>query len=377
VSGSATVDVSGSNVTVSNVSGGTVTLSNTATGSRINTASAGTVNANAAGVNVGTISGSAAVNVGGADARVGTLSGGSVAANAAGLVVTNFNGGDIAVASRVSVGLQSGSSSGVISGQGGITKQGATTLTLSGNNTFTGTTSVEEGRLVVAQGGSLASATTTVTGSTLTVNGTVAGAVTASSGGVVGGSGTVGTLNILGGGVFGPGNSAGTTTATNGASWAQGASYAWEIFNLAGPAGTGWDLLDVTGGSLDLTGITGPGGFTINLITLQGNNATQGALAGFNANTNYSDWLIARAPSITGFVASEFSLNSTLFSGATGTFAIEQRAVSGGQGLFVTYVSGGGGAPIPEPGTWAAAALLAGAAAYVRLRRRKDNEPKA
>jgi hypothetical protein len=145
---------------------------------------------------------------------------------------------------------------------------------------------------------------------------------------------------------------------------------------LAGPAGTGWDLLDVTGGTLDLTGITGPGGFTINLITLQGDNATQGALTGFNANTNYSDWLIARAPTITGFVAGEFNLNSTLFSGASGTFAIEQRAVSGGQGLFVTYVSGGGGAPIPEPGTWAAAALLAGAAAYVRLRRRKETEPK-
>jgi hypothetical protein len=27
---------------------------------------------------------------------------------------------------------------------------------------------------------------------------------------------------------------------------------------------------------------------------------------------------------------------------------------------------------VPEPGTWAAAALLAGAAGYVRWRRRKD-----
>ncbi|MFM8458801.1 MAG: PEP-CTERM sorting domain-containing protein, partial [Chthoniobacterales bacterium] len=77
-----------------------------------------------------------------------------------------------------------------------------------------------------------------------------------------------------------------------------------------------------------------------------------------------------------GFLASEFSLNSSLFVGATGTFAIEQRAIDGGQGLFVTYAAGGG-QPVPEPGTWAAAALLAGAAGYVRWRRRKQGEPKA
>jgi MYXO-CTERM domain-containing protein len=225
--------------------------------------------------------------------------------------------------------------------------------------------------LVVVQGGSLASTTTTVTGSTLTVNGTVSGAVTASSGGVVGGSGTVGTLNILGGGVFAPGNSAGTTTATSGASWANSGVYDWEIFNLAGPAGTGWDLLSVTGGSLNLAGITTAGGFTINLITLQANNATRGALTGFDPTASYtgpSAWMIASAPTITGFEANDFTLNSSLFVGATGTFAIEHR---NGEGLFLTY-SGGGSEPIPEPGTWAAAALLAGAAGYVRWRRRKE-----
>jgi autotransporter-associated beta strand protein len=371
VSGTAAVNLAGANAQVTTVSGGTVTLSNTATGSRVNTASAGTVNANAASVSVGTVSNTATVNVGGSNGRVTTMAGGTLNVNAEGLVVTNYNGGNIDVASRTDVTLRGGSSSGVISGQGGITKQGATTLTLSGNNTFTGTTSVEEGRLVVAQGGSLASTTTTVTGSTLTVNGTVAGAVTASSGGVVGGSGTVGTLNILGGGVFAPGNSAGTTTATNGASWSNTGVYNWEIFNLAGPAGTGWDLLSVTGGSLNLAGITTAGGFTINLITLQANNATRGALTGFDPTASYtgpSAWMIASAPTITGFEANDFTLNSSLFVGATGTFAIEHR---NGEGLFLTY-SGGGSEPIPEPGTWAAAALLAGAAGYVRWRRRKE-----
>jgi autotransporter-associated beta strand protein len=351
VSGTAEVNLAGANAQVTTVSGGTVTLSNTATGSRVNTASAGTVNANAAGVNVGMVSNTATVNVGGADGRVTTLAGGTVNANAAGLVVTNFNGGNIAVASRVTVGLQSGSSAGVISGQGGIAKQGASTLTLSGVNTYSGATTVEEGKLVV--NGSVASS-----------------AVTVQSGAILGGGGTIGSLTLNG--ILAPGNSAGTTTANGNTFWNQGSSYDWEIFNLAGPAGTGWDLLSVTGGTLDLTGITGPGGFTINLITLQGDNNTQGALTGFNPATNYATgWMIASASSISGFNASEFNINKNLFVSGSGTFAIEQRAISGGQGLFVTY-TGGGSEPIPEPGTWAAAALLAGAAGYVRWRRRKE-----
>jgi MYXO-CTERM domain-containing protein len=80
--------------------------------------------------------------------------------------------------------------------------------------------------------------------------------------------------------------------------------------------------------------------------------------------------MIASAATITGFNSSLFTLNNSLFVGATGTFAIEQRSIDGGQGLFVTY-SGGGSEPIPEPGTWAAAALLALAAGYVRRRRNR------
>ena len=38
------------------------------------------------------------------------------------------------------------------------------------------------------------------------------------------------------------------------------------------------------------------------------------------------------------------------------------------QPLFELY--GSGGEPIPEPGTWAAAALLAGGAAFMRWRKR-------
>jgi MYXO-CTERM domain-containing protein len=141
---------------------------------------------------------------------------------------------------------------------------------------------------------------------------------------------------------------------------------------LDGPAGTGWDLLSVTGGSLNLAGITTAGGFTINLITLQSDNSTQGALSNpaFAPNTNYSTgWMIASASSIVGFNANNFTLNSSLFVGATGTFALEER----GGDLFLTYTAGA--QPIPEPGTWAAAALLALGAACIRRRRAAESTP--
>lgn len=283
------------------------------------------------------------------------------------VVVSNTMSLGSGVSARIDGG---GTLAGGIAGTGGIVKEGTNAVTIAGSNSYTGTTAVTAGKLIVAQGASLASSTATVTNNDarLVVNGDLAGAATVSGGGVIGGSGTIGSLTVADGGLMAPGNSAGTLTATNGATWSQGGIYDWEIFDLAGPAGTGWDLLDVTGGTLDLTGITTAGGYTINLITLQGDNLTQGALGSFDPAANYSNWLIARAPTISGFDASLFSLNSASFVGATGTFGITLMDIEGDDGLFLTYsapLAGG----VPEPGTWAAAVLLLLAAGYARWRR--------
>jgi fibronectin-binding autotransporter adhesin len=227
-------------------------------------------------------------------------------------------------------------------------------------------TKTGSGTATIAAGRTASASTYDVTGGTLVVNGTFTGVTTASTAGTIAGTGTVGTLNINGGGVLSPGNSAGTLTATNGAAWSQGGSYDWEIFSLTDNPGASWDLLDVTAGTLNLTGITTAGGFTINLITLQGDNLTPGALTGFDPSSNYNNWLIARAPAITGFNAANFNLATGGFVGAAGTFSISQRAIPGGQGIYLSYNSA-----IPEPGTWLTAGLLAVAALFHLQRRRR------
>jgi autotransporter-associated beta strand protein len=80
--------------------------------------------------------------------------------------------------------------SGTISGAGGsLVKEGRGTLTLTGNNTYTGPTTVNAGSLIVD--GSIASSSLT----------------TVTFGGLLGGTGTVGDVRIGVGGVFAPGAS--------------------------------------------------------------------------------------------------------------------------------------------------------------------------
>ena len=253
--------------------------------------------------------------------------------------------------------------------------QGAGTLTAANYSLTAGTVNANLGAgslnktttdvATIAAGRTVSVTNATISAGTLVVNGALTGTTTVTNAGTIAGTGSVGTLNINGGGVLSPGNSPGTITATNGATWSQGGAYTWEIFSLVDNPGTSWDLLDVTAGTLNLAGITTTGGFTINLITLQADATTPGALTGFNPLSSYNNWLIAQAPTITGFVASRFLLNDAGFVGAAGTFGIEQRAVSGGQGLFLTYSPA-----VPEPGTWAAGALLLGVGWLVTRRRR-------
>lgn len=125
--------------------------------------------------------------------------------------------------------------SGIISGAGALNKTdvAATTFILSGNNTYTGATTISTG--------------------TLAVNGSLANtAVTVSSGGRLQGNGSVvGPVTINGGGTLATGNSI-ESLATGALTLGSNSTFAYEIDNDAAPSVAG-DLTAVTGNlTLDL-----------------------------------------------------------------------------------------------------------------------------
>ncbi|MGO4745661.1 autotransporter outer membrane beta-barrel domain-containing protein [Serratia quinivorans] len=96
-----------------------------------------------------------------------------------------------------------------ISGHGGLTKEGIGTLVLTGDNRYAGPTLINQGLLAV--------------------NGSVTSDVTVQNAGVLGGSGTVGSLTARSGGTVAPGNSIGTLNVSHNVSFEPGSRYAVEV----------------------------------------------------------------------------------------------------------------------------------------------------
>jgi autotransporter-associated beta strand protein len=307
---------------------------------------------------VAEVSGTATVNVSGTGTTISNVTGGTVNVNGASTTIQSYNGGDVGVDRGLSVAMNDGNSSGVISGNGGMTKNSAGTLTLGGVNTYTGATTVGGGLLVV--NGSIASSPVTI-----------------QTGGTLGGSGTVGALTVESGGTINPGNSPGTVNINGDINWLGGGNYNWQIAGVTGTAGTvsTWDLVSATG-VLDLTALNIGSKFNINLWSLESTGPdVSGAVTGFVNTQNYT-WKIATAAGgITNFSSSYFNLNTAAINGTGGfanglnggSFSIAQSL--DGKDLNLVFTAAGG-APIPEPGTWAAAALLVGGAAFMRWRKR-------
>ena len=114
-----------------------------------------------------------------------------------------------------------------IVGTGSLTKEAAGTLTLSGSNTYTGQTIVQAGELNVT--GALTDSDVTVSGGSLTGNGTLGGSVT-----------------IAGGAFLAPGAAATAILSTGDLTLASGARYAAQVNGDS--AGTQYDQTNVAGG---------------------------------------------------------------------------------------------------------------------------------
>ncbi|MFM9024420.1 MAG: beta strand repeat-containing protein, partial [Planctomycetaceae bacterium] len=358
---SGNVSVSGT-AELTAVSGGTATFSGIISGSSgaISKTGAGTVvlsglNTYGGGVNV-----SAGTLMGTTDSLKGPI------ANSAALVFDQAT---------------TGTFSGVVSGTGSFATIGTGTVALTSPQSFTGPTTVSAGALALSGSASLASSLITLaSGGVLDVNQRTNG-MTLGSGQTLAGTGSASGLIVVGNNAtVSPGNSPGTLNAGS-MEFAAGGNYNWQVYDLNGPAGTGWDFISGTG-SLDITAGTGAGQrFNINLWSLSGISPdVSGTVANFNKSYDYRWKLAEFAGGITGFSAEEFLVkvaaangtggfaNDITIDGVDGTFSVAQCGGSFGtvNQLYIVY------AAAPEPSTLMLAGLGLAAAGWATRRRRAD-----
>ncbi|TAL05279.1 MAG: hypothetical protein EPO07_03785, partial [Verrucomicrobia bacterium] len=193
-----------------------------------------------------------------------------------------------AVALTVGGNGQSTTYSGVLSSSGSLTKTGAGTLTLSGANSFSGTTTIGQGTLALSGSGALASSTIDVQfGTTFDVSGV---SFTLGSGKTIKGNGTiVGNVTDSSGSTITPGASVGLLTVSGN-------------LNLAGGDTLQYEFATGTNDQIVVTGdLTPSGTTTINLATLPSGGLVNGnydliKVSG-NLNGSAANFTVTGAPS--------------------------------------------------------------------------------
>ena len=278
---------------------------------------------------------------------------------------------------------------GTVSGAANLQKTGSGRMVLSSVNSYTGTTTVSAGTLIVSGAGSINTSNRVVVdgsgavfrydsstaltqsvsygagGGTFAYNSAAkytGGPLTAGTGAVVSGTGVLGEVTVASGGVLSPGNSPGLLVSDT-QTWEGGGSYLWEINNAGGSEGMNWDLVSISAGNdLDITATTSSK-FTISIYGLTAGNES-GVVPGFDNTQNYV-WTIATVGiggSITGFDPAAFTLDSSAFANnnnlAGGMFSI----ATNGNDLNLVFTSA-----IPEPSTYVL--ILCGLAGLVFFRR--------
>lgn len=246
---------------------GTLILSGKNSYSGMTNVSAGTLQAGQSGsfsqnssFNVST---GAILDLTGFDQTIGSLAGTGIVALGNNSLTTGANNG-------------SSSFSGDIAGNGGLTKSGTGTFTLTGANSYLGSTTINAGKLVV--------------------DGSINCPVVANSGATLSGSGTVGIFAARGGSVIAPGNSIGTLTVAT-MNTDAGAFYDVELRQGGNTPGIHNDLINVTGLATINPGLT---------VRVMAENGTDtgttyvpGTVYTILATSNPGDLTVLGAPAVT------------------------------------------------------------------------------
>ena len=195
---------------------GTGTLNSSGTVALNGTTAAGTVNVTAGTLTLGAanrLGDSGAVNVsGGTLAMSGNNDTVGAVTLSSGAAITGSGG----TLSGSSYDLQSGSVSAKLGGSANLSKSTGGMVALSGANTYSGTTTVSAG--------------------TLLVNGSIGNGAVTVSGGVLGGSGTIGgNITVQSGGTLAPGSSIGTLMASGNVTLNSGSTTVMEVNRGATP----------------------------------------------------------------------------------------------------------------------------------------------
>ena len=238
--------------------------------------------------------------------------------------------------------------SGVLSGNSsaGLTKIGAGTLQLTAVNTYSGTTTISGGRLLVDGAGNLSnSAAVVINGADAELkwnSSTALARPLTFTQGTLSGTGTIGVAVSLDGlgKTLSPGNSPGVMSFGASQTWSS-FTYEWETNDFLGTtAGVDFDQIAITGG-LDLTG--GANAYLLDITSL-----TAGNIAGDVSNfseVNRSWTILTTTGGITGFDAANWMISTANFTSnpaATGSWSLNKVS----NDLVLSYV-----VVVPEPDT--------------------------
>jgi autotransporter-associated beta strand protein len=278
------------------------------------------------------------------------------------LYLTAVKGGQLVVASTLGSNIP-----GLVVGQANSFDPQGGIVEITGHNNYTGGTKILGGTLRVSNDAALGSGAVTVgKAATLDVSaGTrFSNAFSLDSGARLAGNGSIGTPGgaiFASGAILSPGglDRVGTLNFTSGLTLGSGSIIEFDIKNLSGSPGTGWDSINAYGTTINLTA-TSLSPITIDLTTLSLDGST-GLLSGFDASQSYS-WLFT-SNVVSGFSSDKFVFTTTNFANdlGSGTFFVSQ----GNGGLSINFT------PVPEPSTCLLLAMGLAVVTVFELRRRK------